>query len=514
VNPRERLYWSIVAGFVGYVAHTNGSTLSASILLAPGFLALWYITLCGAVVRGTRPSILAVALSGATTQVVFGAQCWSLLGYFHNALLAHMAYLAAVGAVFSVVAHTVTGGRGVLGRLVGFTAAWVVAGIGGGAFEWGYPIFLSASWVDTPVFAQLLALGGPWLLDGVIACLGALMGEVLLTWLNLRVDGQTAPTTTACVGSICSALLTIALLGALRLQLTPAQVAATAQTASERAQPVALVQGAVPGWFQNQTMRWKRLRELSSGVYRSLVSEQGLWLTEQRAPWLVLPESVVFDFLAPGDAVWEDVIEFTGSPVPDTIYMTTVTTQPDTQDGGYRYRFLIGEGMPDGGLRPVGDSSKSVATPIADHHYRLDSSAPPLHTIGDRVVGAMVCWDAMFTTLGNQLARDGADVFVVTANDAAFLRDDGPRWHARMSRMRAVETGIPMVFASQAGPSFIADGLGRVIAALPNASQGTVHAWLEPSSLWTPYRYTGRLWWAMALVSLVGCRWRLSWDEE
>ena len=502
----------MIAGCFSYITHTNDSVYVASVVIAPLFLALWYVTVGGADARGARASVLTVVLSGIIIQGLGAAQWWSMLGFFPGAVAVNFTYHVAIGVLFSVVAHAVTGGRTATLRVIGFASAWVVAGLLGGTFEGGYPLFLSASWIPHPVFVQLLALGGPWLLDGVIAALGALLGEILLTVCRLHPTGQTAPRITACAGSILATLLTIVLVGALRLQLGPVQVVAASDAASAEAQPVVMIQGSVPGWMQRSTARWRRLGDLSAGVYRSLVTEQTSWLAEQRSPWLILPESVVYAILPPGEDTWNVVSSITGRAVPETVYMTTVSVASGASDRRARYRFLVGEGSPDGRISAVAESSKSVLTPFADKAYEDSTETPPLLKVGERVVGAMVCWDALFTTLGNRLALAGADVLVVTANTASGWRPDVSDIHSRMARMRAVETGIPLVFVTQGGPSVISDGFGRAVVDLPVGAQGAAHAWIEPKTLWTPYRHMGRLWWLMALGCLVWCRWRTSMD--
>jgi apolipoprotein N-acyltransferase len=82
-----------------------------------------------------------------------------------------------------------------------------------------------------------------------------------------------------------------------------------------------------------------------------------------------------------------------------------------------------------------------------------------------RRIGVLVCVDAVFPEIARQLRQGGAELLVSIANEA----ESGP-WsalqHARLVRLRAVETGLPLVRVANGGPSVWIDPLGREIARL------------------------------------------------
>jgi hypothetical protein len=69
---------------------------------------------------------------------------------------------------------------------------------------------------------------------------------------------------------------------------------------------------------------------------------------------------------------------------------------------------------------------------------------------------------------------------MVQGNDVWFGHSAAPHQHNLMSVMRAVENRVPIVIASNTGPSQIIDGYGRVVASVPGMftdglATGTMH---------------------------------------
>ena len=86
----------------------------------------------------------------------------------------------------------------------------------------------------------------------------------------------------------------------------------------------------------------------------------------------------------------------------------------------------------------------------------------------DLTVGALICWENVFARLARESVKDGADVLVQLTNDVWFGHSAAPRQHNLMSVMRAVENRVPIVIASNTGPSQIIDRYGRVVASAPD----------------------------------------------
>jgi len=87
--------------------------------------------------------------------------------------------------------------------------------------------------------------------------------------------------------------------------------------------------------------------------------------------------------------------------------------------------------------------------------YRLSSGM---------VFSPLICWENLFAELARESVREGSHLLVVLTNDVWFGRTAEPRQHNLASVLRAVENRVPIVMASNTGPSEIIDSYGRIVA--------------------------------------------------
>lgn len=103
-----------------------------------------------------------------------------------------------------------------------------------------------------------------------------------------------------------------------------------------------------------------------------------------------------------------------------------------------------------------------------DHRTALDvPGLPP--------VAATICYEAIFP---GDILPDGArpGLIINVTNDGWFGDTPGPRQHFAQARLRAVETGLPLVRAANTGISAVVDPYGRVTASLPVGVEGVIDA--------------------------------------
>lgn len=80
---------------------------------------------------------------------------------------------------------------------------------------------------------------------------------------------------------------------------------------------------------------------------------------------------------------------------------------------------------------------------------------------------ALVCYEAVFPgDIGAPQDVRAAQFILNVTNDAWFMGSIGPAQHAHHARLRAVETGLPMLRAANSGVTLSVDPLGRVVSQL------------------------------------------------
>ncbi len=130
----------------------------------------------------------------------------------------------------------------------------------------------------------------------------------------------------------------------------------------------------------------------------------------------------------------------------------------------------------------VGETYETAAGGEA-HNFTLPDGTP---------IGASICWENLFPRLARESVQAGARVLVQLTNDAAFGRTAASLQHNLASVLRAVENRVPVVIASNTGPSQIIDAHGRVVAKGPGVFRaGVVYADISLGSGETIYSRYG-----------------------
>lgn len=138
----------------------------------------------------------------------------------------------------------------------------------------------------------------------------------------------------------------------------------------------------------------------------------------------------------------------------------------------------------------------------------------PVYRAGALSFGPLICFEIGDPASARTLARAGAELIVNPSNDAWFRGTEAP--HLRWARVRAIESGRPVVRVANAGRSVMIDALGREVAAsepppLPDGAlaaatqpPGVLQAAVPPSRD-TLYVATGEVFLpACAIVVLIG----------
>lgn len=271
---------------------------------------------------------------------------------------------------------------------------------------------------------------------------------------------------------------------------------------------VALVQGAVP-----QSMKWKpdqleRTMRLYAGLTGPHLGAQIIVWPESAIPAL---ESSIRDFL--------DNVRFAAGARGSSIVMGLVRREPGTdnyynaiaawspREQWYYKRRLV----PFGEFFPVParvrEWMRLMNLPYSDFAAGPDEQAP-LEAAGLKLAPT-ICYEDAYGAEQRRLAR-ASSLLVNVTNDAWFGDSTAPHQHVDISRMRSLETGRPMLRATNDGVTALIGHDGSVLASLPQFHPGVLTGSVVPRAGLTPYLRYGNapLLLLLALGILLPIGWR------
>jgi apolipoprotein N-acyltransferase len=115
----------------------------------------------------------------------------------------------------------------------------------------------------------------------------------------------------------------------------------------------------------------------------------------------------------------------------------------------------------------------------------------------------LICYEAIFPQ-DIRAAPDRPDWLLQITNDAWFGRISGPYQHLAQARLRAAESGLPMVRVANTGVSAVIDARGRVLDSLPLDQAGFLDVTLPTALPATLFARTGDLPVALLLFAALG----------
>ena len=101
----------------------------------------------------------------------------------------------------------------------------------------------------------------------------------------------------------------------------------------------------------------------------------------------------------------------------------------------------------------------------------------------------LICYESIFP--GEMFGGGERPEWLLNlSNDAWFGQSDGPYQHLALTRLRAIEEGLPLVRSTSTGITAVIDGYGRTVTSLGLGKQGVVESPL-PKALAAPMLPTG-----------------------
>ncbi|MBN1572992.1 MAG: apolipoprotein N-acyltransferase [Deltaproteobacteria bacterium] len=234
---------------------------------------------------------------------------------------------------------------------------------------------------------------------------------------------------------------------------------------------VSLIQGNI-----RQDIKWNpAYQDETVSIYEELTLS-----TEKSNPDLIVWSETATPFFFKDHPYFRPRVEGLAMITEAYLFFGTV----DYKIIGEQYRYQNSAYLlnPEGSL--VGKYDKTHLVPFAEYvplkrlfffvdkivegvgDYLPGEKREPLET-GFGGLGSLVCYEAIFPYMTRDYAKDGAVLFINITNDAWFGKTSAPYQHFSMSRIRAIETRIPLVRCANTGVSAFVDTIGRVKSQTP-----------------------------------------------
>ncbi len=350
---------------------------------------------------------------------------------------------------------------------------WTDALLAAGAWtcaEWlrgwaltGFP-WLSFGYAQTPPsplagYAPLLGVYGVGFIAALVAA---------LTGLTLRRQGRWLPT-----GAAVAALLSI---GAGLMSIEWTQPAGNPIS-------VSLLQGNI-----EQSLKWKPERlQQSLDTYLRLARAhpaQLIVLPETALPIMLdqLPRDYAADLRRVGPGRQSDVLlGIAAQDAQGRYYNSAVGFAPEGV-GLYRKRHLV----PFGEFTPPAFAWTLALLRIPMSNFSPGGAVQPPLTLAGEKVAVNICYEDVF---GEEIVRalPEATLLVNLSNTAWFGDSLAQPQHLQIAQMRALETGRPMLRATNTGMTAIVSPRGRVERVLPPFSEGALVGEVSGYTGATPY---------------------------
>ena len=115
-------------------------------------------------------------------------------------------------------------------------------------------------------------------------------------------------------------------------------------------------------------------------------------------------------------------------------------------------------------------------------------------------IGTVICWESTYAEDSRTLVREGAQLLLVSTNNASFGQGPASRQHLAASQLRAVEDGRTVVQAAVSGVSAVISPDGVASQRTGLYQQATLRVPVAPRGGLTPYTRFGRLIEALVLA--------------
>ena len=105
----------------------------------------------------------------------------------------------------------------------------------------------------------------------------------------------------------------------------------------------------------------------------------------------------------------------------------------------------------------------------------------------DTKVAPIICYESVYGSFVNGFVRNGAEFLAVITNDAWWGTTPGHRQLLSYTKLRAIETRLPIVRSANSGISAVIDTFGEVTQQIPYLDRGAMSSTITPQQQTTVY---------------------------
>ena len=251
---------------------------------------------------------------------------------------------------------------------------------------------------------------------------------------------------------------------------------------------VALIQGNVPQEMKFRPEAFIRTLDL----YRELIAANPAQLT-------LLPETAFPVFIQQMPADYLEELKALAARRQGDLIVGTLT---GGQDGYFNSAVSLGASplqvyskshlVPYGEFIPPGFAWFMAYANIPMSSFSRGPEAQAPLAVAGRTVAANICYEDVF---GEEIIRalPAAGILANLSNTAWFGRSLAQPQHLQIARLRAAETGRPMLRATNTGMTAIIDARGEINGALPPFETGVLRGEVRAHTGLTPYARYGNL---------------------
>jgi apolipoprotein N-acyltransferase len=425
------------------------------------------------------------------------------------ALILFAAYLSIYPTLASAIAWRWCAGRGPLRLALGIAGAWTLAELARGWVFTGFPwLALGYAQIDGPL-TGLAPVAGVFALGGAAIGVASLCASAIAIIRRHRAATSSRPISPERARpdrAPRDALIPVAT--AIGLLLAPLALPSSDDWTSPSgpALSVRLLQGNVP-----QDMKFRPERTLAAmQSYIGLVESGDAALT-------ILPETawtIPFERTPPALAQRLDAHVGKGHAVAIGLPALTIEQKRGLRDDWRLTNSVLL-------LQPGGAADRYASAPRYDKHHLVPfgefipwgfawfvnlmqipmgdfgrgATIQPAFAVGGQRVAFNICYEDLF---GEEirlvlLGETGASILANVSNIAWFGRSHALPQHLQIARMRSLETGRPMLRATNTGMTAAIDAGGKVTAQLEPYTVGALDVSVQGTSGLTPFTRLGNL---------------------